>query len=73
MAADEVPDLDRELDARIAELCEEGRSFWHRFDAEVRQNEWHPFVAADYDAVRAALVALVEPGRRFLEWGWPPA
>jgi hypothetical protein len=26
-------------------------------------------VAADYDTVRAALVALRKPGRRFLEWG----
>jgi len=26
-------------------------------------------VAADYDAVRATLVSLRQPGRRFLEWG----
>jgi len=43
--------------------------FWHRFDAEVRQKCWHPFVAADYDAVRATLVSMRKPGRRFLEWG----
>ena len=43
--------------------------FWHRFDAEVRQDDWHPFVAADYDAVRATLVSLRRPGLRFLEWG----
>jgi len=69
IAADKGPDLDRELGTRIDALCEEGRAFWHRFDAEVRQDDWHPFVAADYDAVRAALVSLRKPGRRFLEWG----
>ena len=63
------PSLDRELDSRIDALCEEGREFWHRFDAEVRQDDWHPFVAADYDAVLAALVSLRKPGRSFLEWG----
>jgi len=66
---DEALDLDRELAARINALCEEGREFWHRFDAEVRQDDWHPFVAADYDSVRDALVSLRKPGRRFLEWG----
>lgn len=69
IAADKEPPLDQELGARIDALCEEGRAFWHRFDAEVRQDEWHPFVAADYDAVRTALISLRQPGRRFLEWG----
>ncbi|MFG1691297.1 hypothetical protein ACGF5M_04000 [Gemmatimonadota bacterium] len=69
ITVDEEPELERELGARIDALCEEGREFWHRFDAEVRQGDWHPFVAADYDSVRAALVSLRKPGRRFLEWG----
>jgi len=69
ITANEEPDLERELGARIDALCEEGREFWHRFDAEVRQGDWHPFVAADYHSVRAALVSLRKPGRRFLEWG----
>ena len=69
IAIDEERDLDRELSARIDALCEEGREFWHRFDAEVRQGDWHPFVAADYDSVRGALVSLRKPGLRFLEWG----
>jgi hypothetical protein len=69
IATDAEPALDRELNARIDTLCEEGREYWHRFDAEVRQDDWHPFVPADYDAVRAALVSLRKPGRRFLEWG----
>ncbi len=35
----------------------------------MRATRFHPFVAADYEAVRAALLALHTPGRRFLEWG----
>ena len=69
ITADNGPELDRELGKRLDALCEEGRAFWHRFDAEVRQDDWHPFVAADYDAVRAVLLSLRKPGRRFLEWG----
>ena len=64
-----LDDIDAALRARIGALCEEGRAFWHDFDAEVRQDHWHPFVAADYDCVLDALVSLREPGRRFLEWG----
>jgi hypothetical protein len=64
-----APESAAALRARIDSVCEEGRAFWHRFDAEVRQKSWHPFVAADYDAVRAALESLHVPGRRFLEWG----
>jgi len=63
------PDIDAALRERLHGICEEGRSFWHRFDAEVRQDEWHPFVAADYDRVLEQLIALRKPGRRFLEWG----
>jgi len=65
----EQPYLDAALSARIDALCEEGRAFWHRFDAEVRQHHWHPFVAADYDCIRSTLLPLRGPGRRFLEWG----
>jgi len=62
-------DLDASLQARIDSVCEEGRELWHRFDTDVRQDHWHPFVAADYDAVCSALHSLRSPGRRFLEWG----
>ena len=61
--------LDAALRRRIDALCEEGRDFWHEFDARVRQDRWHPFVAADYDQVRAVLLPLRRPGLRFLEWG----
>jgi hypothetical protein len=69
MVTEGAPALDRELEARIDALFEEGRDYWHRFDAEVRQDDFHPFVPADYDAVRTALVSLRKPGRTFLEWG----
>lgn len=64
-----LPEVDAELRARISALCEEGWEIWRRFDTEVRQREWHPFVPADYDAVLDALVAVRAPGLRFLEWG----
>jgi len=60
---------DARLRARVAALCEEGWERWSRFDTEVRRNAWHPFVAADYEVVRQALLTLRAPGRRFLEWG----
>ncbi|MBW3629473.1 MAG: class I SAM-dependent methyltransferase [Gemmatimonadetes bacterium] len=54
---------------KIYALSEEGQDIWHRFDAEVRQDHFHPFVPADYSRVQAALVALRAPGLKFLEWG----
>ena len=61
--------LDPELRERLHALAEEGREFWHHFDAEVRQQNFHPFVPADYDVILAGLVGLRAPGLRFLEWG----
>lgn len=61
--------MDDALRGRLLSLAEEGRDLWHRFDHEVRQKHWHPFVPADYDLVLAALVAARRPGLRFLEWG----
>ena len=67
----DTPDgnLDAPLRARMAALCDEGQALWERFDIEVRQDEFHPFVAADYDVVLEALLPLRRPGLRFLEWG----
>lgn len=62
-------DLDPELNVRLAELADEGREIWNRFDMEVRRHDFHPFVPADYDKVLAALLRLRRPGLRFLEWG----
>ena len=60
------------VDARLDAVCAEGWAIWERFDREVREPGFHPFVAADYDVVRAALQRLAArrpaPGR-FLEWG----
>lgn len=62
-------ELDPVLRARLHALAEEGRDFWDRFDAEVRQKDFHPFVPADYERVLQALLPLRAPGVRFLEWG----
>lgn len=60
---------DRVLLERIRSLCEEGRTIWSRFDAEVRSRSWHPFVPADYDRVLSDLLPLRHRGGRFLEMG----
>jgi hypothetical protein len=61
--------LDPELNVRLAELADDGRRLWNRFDLEVRRNTFHSFLPADYDAVLLALLELRAPGLRFLEWG----
>lgn len=63
-AIDETP-----LHARLDAVIADGWAIWERFDRTVREPGFHPFVAADYDVVRAALLQLRAPGRRFLEWG----
>jgi len=57
------------LESRLSRLRHEGGVLFERFDHEVRDRRWHPFVAADYEAVMDTLIALREPGLRFLEWG----
>ena len=57
------------LRARLDAVCADGWAIWERFDRTVREREFHPFIAADYDVVRRALLALPGRGRRFLEWG----
>jgi len=64
-----LPPLDPDLLIRLKELCHEGWEIWSRFDVEVRGEEFHPFVAAEYELVLDALIPLRKPGRRFLEWG----
>lgn len=61
--------VDPALGARLTSLCDEGWEIWSRFDSEVRQDHWHPFVAADYERVLQTLLQLRRPGLRFLEWG----
>ena len=64
-----IRNLDPDLRARLTALFDEGWEFWVGFDIEVRRNEWHPFVPSDYERLLPTLLALREPGRRFLEWG----
>lgn len=58
-----------ELEARLSALRADGWALFDRFDREVRDRGWHPFVAADYESVLEALIAHRGPGRKFLEWG----
>jgi hypothetical protein len=58
-----------ERDRRIEALIEEGWEIFERFDENVRQKRFHPFVAADYHRVLAALRPVCAPGLRFVEWG----
>src|SRR5262245_26403950 len=62
-------ELDPELRARLASLHEEGQEMWNRFDREVRQREWHPFLPADFATVTRTLLSVRGPGLRFLECG----
>jgi predicted cobalt transporter CbtA len=64
-----APSLEPELQGRLDALLAEGWEIWDRFDREVRDLNWHPFVAADYERVLATLTSLRSPGKRFLEWG----
>jgi hypothetical protein len=58
-----------ELEARLGRLRADGWALFDRFDHEVRDRGFHPFVAADYESVLEALIAQRGPGLRFLEWG----
>lgn len=64
-----VRGLDPELRARIDALIDEGREIFDRFDREVRDRDFHPFVPGNYDRVLRTLIPLREPGLKFLEWG----
>ena len=64
-----LPALDHPLLARLDALREAGWDIFERFELEVRDRRFHPFVAADYARVQQALIAHRAPGLRFLEWG----
>jgi hypothetical protein len=61
--------IDDALRARLKAVCADGWAFFERFDREVREREFHPFIASEYEVVLDALVAHRAPGRRFLELG----
>ncbi len=65
----DTPGSDEARERRLDALCVEGWALFDEFDRRVRDREFHPFVAADYELVRAALVRFRSPGARFLEWG----
>lgn len=58
-----------ERDRRIEALIDEGWEIFERFEESVRRKRFHPFVAADYHRVLAALRPICAPGLRFVEWG----
>lgn len=68
---DAAADLRRDdaLAARLDALGDDGWGLWAAFERTARPATFHPFVPADYDAVRASLLPLRAPGRRWLEWG----
>jgi len=61
--------LDPALRARLHALIDEGAEIYDRFDREVRDQNFHPFVPGDYGGILQSLLAMRAPGRRFLEWG----
>ena len=64
-----LSEVDDALSARLAALCAAGWEIFERFEAEVRDRRFHPFIASDYELVQAALLARRRPGLRFLELG----
>jgi len=61
--------LDPALRARLHALIDEGAEIYDRFDREVRDQNFHPFVPGDYGGILQTLLEVRAPGRRFLEWG----
>jgi hypothetical protein len=57
------------LQTKLTKLIAEGREIARAFDRDVRQKNWHPFIAADYDVVLRELLRLRRPGASFLECG----
>jgi len=61
--------LDPALRARLHALIDEGAEIYDRFDREVREQNWHPFVPGDYGGILQTLLEFRAPGLKFLEWG----
>lgn len=64
-----LPPEDLQRSARVSALCDAGWEMWEAFSAGDTERPFHPFVAADYDVVRAALWPYRARPLRFLEWG----
>ena len=61
--------LDSAVRQQLTSLCEEGWAIYEKFSAKAGTGEFHPFVAADYETVLAALLPRRGAGLKFLEWG----
>lgn len=64
-----APTGDLERAARMSAVCDAGWEMWDAFSDGDTERPFHPFVAADYDVVRAALWPYRGRSLRFLEWG----
>jgi hypothetical protein len=61
--------LEPELRTRLLGLCHEGWEIWDHFSRSRDVDDFHPFIAAEYEVVLEALVPFRSPGLKFLEWG----
>lgn len=61
--------LDTGLRRKLTELQEEGFDIWQKFDIEVRQKDWHPFVPGEYEKALDILLDVRGENVKFLEWG----
>jgi hypothetical protein len=62
-------DLGPELRLRLATLFHEGWEIWDRFSREDQENDFHPFVPAEYEKVLESVLPYRRKGLKFLEWG----
>lgn len=64
-----MTELDEPLRRRLDALYADGRAHFERFQREVREHSFHPFIPAEYERVVNALLPYRGRVRRFLEWG----
>lgn len=61
--------LDPTLRIRLLDLCHEGWEIWDQFSRSRDVDDFHPFIAAEYEPVLEAIIPHRGPDLRFLEWG----
>lgn len=61
--------MDDQTQTKLTRLIAQGEEIGEAFERDVRQEKWHPFVAADYHLVLSELLRLRRPGATFLECG----
>lgn len=67
--SDPTAPLDPATQDAVSELLAEGWELFEKFSAKADTTEFHPFIAADYETVLAALLPRRGHGLKFLEWG----